>query len=60
MWRITGIPLLVFLSGLTIIMLMEREPNVLAAAPGLAAQHLTQLQQLRDAWIERLSKGGAK
>jgi hypothetical protein len=57
--RITGIPLLVFMAGLTFFILM-REPNVSDAAQDQAAQHLAQLQQLKQpksGWIERLGKG---
>jgi hypothetical protein len=51
-WRITAIPALVFMAGLTIFVLIEREPNV-SAAPAQGTKHLAQLQQLKDAWIER-------
>ena len=56
-WRITAIPALVFVAGLTILMFIEREPNVTAAAPAQAAKQLAQLQQLKDAWMERLNEG---
>jgi hypothetical protein len=45
-WRITAIPALVFMAGLAIFMLIEREPT---AAPAQAAKHLAQFQRLKDA-----------
>ena len=56
-WRITAVPALVFTAGLAIFVLIEREPTVTGVAPAQAAKHLAQLQQLKDAWIERLSRG---
>jgi len=58
-WRITTIPALMFAAGLAIFVLVEREPTVTAVAPAQAAKHLAQLQQLKDAWIEPLSKSKA-
>jgi hypothetical protein len=43
-WRITGVPVLVFTVGLTIFMLIEHQANVIAPAPAQAAQHLAWLQ----------------
>jgi hypothetical protein len=48
-----------FAAGLAIFVLVEREPTVTAVAPAQAAKHLAQLQQLKDAWIEPLSKSKA-